>query len=67
MCQLTVRLIKENAPEEVVAEVTHIAATPGNITLLSLFSPPRDLAGYHIQEIDCLRGNVVLTQGPIAS
>lgn len=66
MCQLTVRLIKGNAPEEVVAEVTHIAVTPDNITLSSLFLPPRDLVGYLIQEIDTLRGNVVLTQGPMA-
>lgn len=62
MCQLNVRLILRNNQEEMVPEVTHIAVQPDKITLSSLFAPPRDLMGFQVVEINCLRNVVILTQ-----
>lgn len=62
MCQLNVRLMLRNDQEETIPEVTHIAVLPDKITLSSLFAPPRDLNGFQVAEIDCLRSVVILTQ-----
>ncbi|WP_413734114.1 hypothetical protein ACL2XP_17150 [Sodalis sp. RH21] len=62
MCQLNVRLVFIDKQEERVSEVTHMAVMPGKITLSSLFAPPRDLIGFQVTEIDCLRSLVVVEQ-----
>jgi len=60
MCQLKVRLILADNQEERVDEVTNIDVEPGKITLSSLFEPPRELYGFQIKEIDCMRNSVLL-------
>ena len=60
MCQLKVRLILADNQEERVDEVTNIDVEPGKITLSSMFEPPRELYGFQIKEIDCMRNSVLL-------
>lgn len=60
MCQLKVRLILADNREERVDDVANIAVGPDKITLSSLFEPPRELYGFQIKEIDCLRNSVLL-------
>ncbi len=60
MCQLKVRLILADNREERVEDITDIAVEPDRITLSSLFAPPRELYGFQIKQIDCLRNSVLL-------
>ncbi|WP_213991819.1 CooT family nickel-binding protein [Sodalis sp. dw_96] len=60
MCQLKVRLILADNREERVDDVAAIDVGPDKITLSSLFEPPRELYGFQIKEIDCLRNSVLL-------
>ncbi|WP_413723888.1 CooT family nickel-binding protein [Sodalis sp. RH16] len=60
MCQLKVRLILADNREERVDDIAHIEVSPDRITLSSLFEPPRELYGFQIKEIDCLRNSVLL-------
>ncbi len=61
MCQLRVRLLGADGQEHHLEEVTHIAVEPDKIILTPMFEPPRELIGFQITEIDCLRNSVFLT------
>lgn len=62
MCQLRVRLLYADRREEPLNDIAAIQVTEDNITLSALFEPPRELCGFDIQHIDCLRNEVLLVQ-----
>lgn len=62
MCQLRVQIVFADNREERLEEVTHIDFGAECITLSRLFEAPRELRGFDIKEIDCLRNALLLVQ-----
>jgi predicted RNA-binding protein len=59
MCQATVYLQADGQKEEVMREVTSVAAVEGGVQLATFFEEPRVVAG-RVQQIDFLKHTVTL-------
>jgi predicted RNA-binding protein len=65
MCQVKVSLISEEGDSETLGEVAHLKVTPERIVVESLFESARELVGFQVREIDCLRSTVVLQHSSV--
>ncbi len=65
MCQVKVSLISEEGDSETLGEVAHLKVTPERIVVESLFESARELVGFQVREIDCLRSTVVVQHSSV--
>ncbi|GLZ24113.1 hypothetical protein Pstu01_07830 [Stutzerimonas stutzeri] len=65
MCQVKVNVISATGSTETLGEVARLKVTPERVVVESLFEEARELVGFQVREIDCLRSAVVLQHGSI--
>lgn len=65
MCQVKVSVISAAGDSKTLGEVAHLDVTPERIVVESLFEEARELVGFRVREIDCLRSAVVLQHASV--